>query len=139
MNTIASNMANAQTVAGSEQDAYKARYPVFVSRALKDNLALRQSAETNDFGHILMSSIAGSGESATGVGVSEIVESNAPVERRYQPSHPYADDDGYVYGSNVNTVEEMADMISASRAFQMNVEIANTAKSMMQRLLTLGQ
>ena len=82
------------------------------------------------------------GESAVvggGVLVSEIVESGAPVEKRYMPDNPIADEQGYVYASNVNVVEEMADMISASRSFQMNVEIANTAKSMMQRLLTLGQ
>jgi len=144
MNTIASNMANAQTVARSEQEAYKARYPVFVARAMKDSMSVKGTAQTNDFGHILMSSIQSGSEgvksmSEQGVSVTEIVESKAPVERRYQPAHPFADEEGYVYGSNVNTVEEMADMISASRAFQMNVEIANTAKSMMQRLLTLGQ
>lgn len=139
MNTIASNIANAQTVARSEQDAYKARYPVFVAREMKDNLSIKRSTQLNDFGHFLTGSMEGVSESARGVEVTHVIESRAPVERRYQPTHPYADEDGYVYGSNVNTVEEMADMISASRAFQMNVEIANTAKSMMQRLLTLGQ
>ena len=129
LNTIASNVANAETVSGSEETAYKARFPVFMARAAKSHLL----SGSNSF------SQATRAENSMGVMVSEIVESDAPVERRYQPDHPLADEQGYVFVSNVNTVEEMADMISASRSFQMNVEMANTAKSMMQRLITLGQ
>jgi len=68
-----------------------------------------------------------------------IVESQAPLERRYEPGHPLADGEGYVYYPNVNVVEEMADMISASRSFQTNAEMMNTAKQMMLKVLTLGQ
>jgi len=68
-----------------------------------------------------------------------IVESDAPLQPRYEPNHPLANDQGYVYYPNVNVVEEMANMISASRSFQMNVDVMNSAKQMMQRVLTLGQ
>lgn len=128
LNTIASNIANAGTVAGSEQEAYKARHPVFIARSA----GVKSGNKNNLFGE-------GSAADDFGVMVSEIIESNAPAEQRYQPNHPMANEEGYVFVSNVNPVEEMADMISASRSFQMNVEMANTAKSMMQRLLTLGQ
>ena len=124
MNTVASNIANSETVAGCEEDAYRARHPVFVA----------QNAMENPFGN---EGKTGSG-SAFGVLVSEIMQSEAPVEQRYRPDHPLANEQGYVFMSNVNPVEEMADMISASRSFQMNAEMANTAKSMMQRLLSLG-
>jgi flagellar basal-body rod protein FlgC len=74
-----------------------------------------------------------------GVQVLGIVESDAPLQRRYEPTHPKADKEGYVYYPNVNVVEEMTNMISASRSFQMNVEVMNSAKQMVQRVLTLGQ
>ncbi len=74
-----------------------------------------------------------------GVRVEGIVESDAELQMRYEPHHPAANEDGYVYYPNVNVVEEMADMMSSSRSFQMNVDVMNTAKSMMQRILTLGQ
>ena len=68
-----------------------------------------------------------------------IVESDATLEPRYEPDHPMANEDGYVYYPNVNVVEEMANMMSASRSYQTNVEVMNTAKTMLQRVLTLGQ
>lgn len=74
-----------------------------------------------------------------GVQVLGIVESNAPLEMRYEPGHPLANDEGYVYYPNVNVVEQMTDMIAASRAFQVNVELLQSAKTMAQRLLSLGQ
>jgi len=74
-----------------------------------------------------------------GVEVKGIVESDAPLPRRYEPFHPEADEDGYVTYPNVNIVEEMANMISASRSFQTNVDILESAKGMMQRILTLGK
>jgi flagellar basal-body rod protein FlgC len=80
-----------------------------------------------------------SGASGMGVRVAGIVESDAPLEPRYEPNSPMANEEGYVFYPNVNPVEEMADMMSASRSFQTNVEIMNSAKSMMQRMLTLGQ
>jgi len=129
LNTVASNIANAETLAPSAEAAYKARFPVFMARAAKSQTLLNGKE----------AGLKLNTDSTMGVMVSEIVESNAPAEQRYMPDHPLANEDGYVFASNVNTVEEMADMISASRSFQMNVEMANTAKSMMQRLLTLGQ
>lgn len=129
LNTIASNIANAETVAGSEQAAYRARHPVFVAQppgGLEETPGIDFGSEKTD-------------RASFGVMVSEIMQSQRAVQRRHQPGHPLADAQGYVYVSNVNPVEEMADMIAASRSFQLNAEMANTAKSMMQRLLTLGQ
>jgi flagellar basal-body rod protein FlgC len=78
-------------------------------------------------------------QAGSGVQVLGIVEDQSSLVPRYEPNHPAADEGGYVYYPNVNVVEEMADMISASRAFQTNVEMMNTAKQMLQRVLTLGQ
>ena len=78
------------------------------------------------------------GESV-GVKVDGVVESQAPLQMRYEPHHPQANEEGYVYYPNVNIVEEMTNMISASRSFQLNVEVMNSAKQMVQRVLTLGQ
>jgi flagellar basal-body rod protein FlgC len=78
-------------------------------------------------------------QAGQGVNVAGIVESDSPLRQEYSPDHPMADENGYVYYPNVNVVEVMADMISASRSFQINAEIMNTAKQMMQRALTLGQ
>lgn len=116
MNTTASNMANANSVHGSEQEAYRSRHPHF--QAVMDRFDNPESA---------------------GVRVDNIVRSDAPVEQRYQPDHPEADEDGYVYGSNVNPIEEMANMMSASRTYQNNVEVLNTTRDLMQRTLQMGQ
>lgn len=126
LNTTASNIANAETVSSSVEETYKARKPVFA--AIQDELL---NGKRPPF--------AADDQSGKGVAVRGIVESDAPLERRYEPDHPMADENGYVFYPNVNVVEEMADMISASRSFQMNVEVMNNAKTMMQRLLTLGQ
>ncbi|MBT8139309.1 MAG: flagellar basal body rod protein FlgC [Gammaproteobacteria bacterium] len=130
LNTIASNIANAETVAGSAQAAYRARHPVFIAQP--------PGAAGNTPG-IEFRGQQDSPGASFGVMVAEIMQSDRAPQRRHQPGHPLADEQGYVYASNVNPVEEMADMIAASRSFQLNAEMANTAKSMMQRLLTLGQ
>ena len=78
-------------------------------------------------------------QQGAGVEVLGVVESEAPLDKRYEPGHPLADKDGYVMYPNVNVVEEMTDMISASRSFQINVEMLQSAKTMAQRLLALGQ
>lgn len=124
LNTTASNMANAQSVSSSDGDTYRARKPVFEL----------QPAEMPVAGDAPVTV-----QSGQGVRIAGIVESDAPLRQEYNPSHPMADESGYVYYPNVNVVEEMADMISASRSFQINAEIMNTAKQMMQRALTLGQ
>ena len=114
LNVVASNMANADAVAGPDGQGYKARQVVF---------------ETVPMGS----------DAASGVKVSAIKESNDPFKRVYNPSHPSADGDGYVTQSNVNPVEEMVNMISASRSYQNNVEVMNTAKTLLLNTLQLGQ
>ena len=127
LNTIASNIANAETVSSSVDETYRARHPVFATM-------LNQAQNGGS-----ASLFDEQGEAGTGVPVLGIVEDQSNLEARYEPNHPAADKDGYVYYPNVNVVEEMADMISASRAFQTNADIMNTAKQMMQKVLTLGQ
>ncbi|UVE16395.1 flagellar basal body rod protein FlgC [Pseudomonas sp. LS44] len=129
LNTISSNIANAESVSSSVDQTYRARHPVFAT--------------------MFQSSLSGSGDrgslfadqdqSGAGVQVLGVIEDQSTLTPRYEPKHPAADDNGYVYYPNVNVVEEMADMISASRAFQTNTEMMNTAKQMMQKVLTLGQ
>jgi flagellar basal-body rod protein FlgC len=113
LNTVASNLANADTVAGPDGSAYKARQVVFQTQA------------------------QGSG-GAAGVRVSNVVEDQTPGRRVHDPKHPAADGDGYVTYSNVNPVEEMVNMISASRSYQNNIEVMNTAKSLLMKTLQLG-
>lgn len=119
LNTVASNLANANSVSGDANTVYKARHPVF--EAVRASLG----AQPQD------------GNAA--VRVRGIVENNAPPTARYEPGNPLANADGYVYAPNVNVVEEMVDMISASRAYQNNVEIMNTSKELMLATLRLGQ
>jgi flagellar basal-body rod protein FlgC len=124
LNTTASNMANAESISSSEVDTYRARKPVF---ALKE-------AQVEHLPDHLQTLVPGQG-----VDVKEIIESDKPLRMAYEPNHPMADENGYIWYPNVNVVEEMADMISASRSFQINADIMNTAKQMLQRTLTLGQ
>ena len=114
LNVVASNLANVDAVAGPDGKAYKARQAVF---------------QTVPMGT----------DSAAGVRVSTIQESNTPGKRIHDPSHPLADAEGYVSHSNVNAVEEMVNMISASRSYQNNVEVMNTAKSLLLKTLQMGQ
>ena len=128
LNTTASNIANAETASSSTEETYRARKPVFA--------AIQQSMMNPGQGGMGFSA---SDDASAGVRVEGIVESQAELQMRYEPQHPAANEDGYVFYPNVNVVEEMADMMSSSRSFQMNVDVMNTAKSMMQRILTLGQ
>ncbi len=118
LNVVASNLANADTVAGPDGQAYKARQVVFQTALM---------------------GAAGSPDSAAGVTVSTITEDQSPGRRVHDPKHPSADAEGYVTFSNVNAVEEMVNMISASRSYQNNVEVMNTAKSLLQKTLQMGQ
>lgn len=132
LNTTASNIANAETVSSSVDETYKARKPVFA--------AIHQGYMQQDgLGGATDSSLFPERLESKGVEVKAIVESEAELQMRYQPGHPMANKEGYVLYPNVNIVEEMADMLSASRGFQTNVEVMNTAKTMLQRVLTLGQ
>lgn len=117
LNTIASNMANAHTVAGSAEDTYVARYPVF--QAVLDD-------------------VDGSG-SRLGVSVVDVVEAGGEPRKEFNPNHPLADEDGFIYRPDINAATEMANMMSASRSFQNAVEAINTAKQLALRTLTLGQ
>lgn len=126
LNATASNLANADSVAGEESKVYRAREPVFAA-------ALRQ------FGGMGLDGAADLDGSAVGVRVLGIVESQAPVTRRYEPGNPLANAEGYVYASNVNTVEALADMISASRTFQSNVEVINTSRDLLLKTITMGR
>lgn len=129
LNTVASNIANADSVASSVDQTYRARKPVFEQMLTQEMRERGWNAQ------------GGVMENASGMGVrvTGIIESDAPLQPRYEPDSPMANEEGYVFYPNVNPVEEMADMMSASRSFQTNVEIMNSAKSMMQRMLTLGQ
>ena len=127
LNATASNLANAQSVSSSVEETYRARHPVFASQ-MQSAFGL-----TSDRGALADNGIA------TPVQVLGVVESQAPHRLQYQPDHPYADDAGYVSYPNVNVVEEMANMMSASRSFQLNVEVMNTVRSLAERVLQLGQ
>lgn len=130
LNTTASNMANAQSVSSSVDQTYRARKAVFAP--------MMENYKQAELGNPV-TSFNPRDSAGEGVLVRGIVESDAPLQRRFEPDHPMANDEGYVFYPNVNVVEEMADMLSASRSFQTNVEVMNTAKTMMQRVLTLGQ
>lgn len=114
MNVTASNLANADSVAGPGGEAYRARQVVFETRA-----------------H--------SAQGIGGVGVREVVDDPSPMRLEYRPEHPLADEQGYVSMPNVDPVAEMVNMISASRSYQANVEVMNTNKQLMLKTLTLGE
>ena len=130
LNTVASNIANAETVSSSIDQTYRARHPVFAT------MFQGGQAGQSGSGDSLFQNQDAAGQ---GVQVLGVVEDQSNLEARYEPNHPAADAKGYVNYPNVNVVEEMADMISASRSFQTNAEMMNTAKTMMQKVLTLGQ
>jgi flagellar basal-body rod protein FlgC len=119
LNTTTSNLANAESVNGDATKVYRARHPVF--QAMMD-----QEAGFDDQ------------DASVGVRVLGVVESNAAPLRTYQPGHPLADKDGYVFTSNVNTIEEMANMISANRSFATNVEAVNTARDLLLKVISMG-
>src|SRR3954465_6675976 len=121
LNTTASNLANAESVSGDPAKVYKPRHPIF--EAVRAQLA-GGAAQSKD-------------EAA--VRVRGIYESQAPALQRYEPGNPLADTNGYVYAPSVNVVEEMVNMISASRSYQNNVEVMNTSKDLLLATLRLGQ
>lgn len=114
LNVSASNMANADSAVGPDGNPYRARQVVFEVKAAP-------------------------GQAIGGVNVSDVVESNAPDRLVYEPGNPLADDKGYVRMPNVDVVSEMVNTISASRSYQANVEVMNSAKTLMLKTLTLGQ
>ncbi len=117
LNTVASNLANAETVSSTAEGTYRARQPQFET-IFSDSMQNKESM---------------------GVRVRKVLESNATPLKQYQPEHPMANDEGYIYLPSVNAIEEMANMISASRSYQSNVEVMNTSKQLLMRTLSLGQ
>ncbi|MFA6052205.1 MAG: flagellar basal body rod protein FlgC [Methylobacter sp.] len=118
LNLVASNISNANSISSSEGGVYKSRQPVFAAE---------------------LSNVMDKQDAGSKVSVLGVIESKAPTIMEYAPNHPMADKAGYIYKSNVNTVEEMANMMSASRSYQNNVEVLNTAKQMMLQTLRMGQ
>lgn len=114
LNVVASNLANADAVAGPDGQAYKARQVQFEAVPLD-------------------------GGQVAGVRVAAVLENEAPARRAHEPGHPLADAEGYVTHSNVNVVDEMVNMISASRSYQNNVEVMNTARQLLGKTLQMGQ
>ena len=121
LNTISSNLANANAVSSSEEEAYRAQSPVFES-VYQDAAAdvLEDSA-------------------VAGVRVAGIVTSELPARREYAPTHPQADGEGFIWRPQINSVEEMTNMMEASRSYQDSIEAMNTAKQLILRTLTLGR
>ncbi|MCL1076606.1 flagellar basal body rod protein FlgC [Parashewanella spongiae] len=122
LNTTASNVANADAVSSSINETYRARHPVFAAE-------MANATAAQSLGQ----------QSSMKVAVKGIVESDAPLIKEYSPDHPMSDADGFIYKPNVNVMEEMADMISASRTYQMNTQVADAAKSMLQQTLRMGK
>ena len=116
LNVVASNLANADSVTSTNGQPYRAKQVVF-------------SAEP----------LGGNAPESTGVRVTSVIEDSAPLKRIYDPKHPLADAQGYLSLPNVNVVEEMTNMISASRSYQTNIDMMNTAKTLLLKTLTLGQ
>ena len=112
LNTTASNLANVNTVAGSADEAYRSRHPVFAA-VLQDEIG--------------------------GVQTRGVVESSREPEMRYEPGHPLSNDEGYIFGSNVDSVEEMANMMSATRSYQSNVDMLSTVRQLMLQTLKMGE
>ena len=117
LNTTASNLANVDSVSSSIDETYRARHPLFATVLKNTQHGMQQG----------------------GVEVRGIVESLAPLRQEYNPNHPMANAEGYVFHSNVDPIEEMANMMSASRSYQNNVEIATTSKQLLLQTLRLGQ
>lgn len=116
LNTIASNMANVDSISSNAETTYRSKQPVF--QTILDQM---------------------SGEPRGGVRVKEIVESPAPLKMEYMPNHPMANEEGYIFRPNVNVVEEMANMMSASKSYETNVEVLNTSKQLLLRTIQLGK
>jgi flagellar basal-body rod protein FlgC len=114
LNVVSSNIANADSTSSADGKTYRAKQVVF-------------------------SAVPSADATATGVRVKQVVEDNSPLKMVHDPKHPNADENGYVAMPNVNVVEEMVNMISASRSYQTNAETMNTAKNMLLKTLTLGQ
>ncbi|MHC9086393.1 flagellar basal body rod protein FlgC [Luteimonas sp. RIT-PG2_3] len=115
LSTVASNLANADSVSGDPNAVFRAKHPVFTTEQVGMNPAL------------------------VGVRATEVVDSSAAPVKRYEPGHPLADANGYVYAPDIDPVAQMVDLISASRSYQANVEVFNSAKEMAMATLNMGR
>lgn len=116
LNTIASNMANVDSISSNSDETYRSKQPVFKTILNEET-----------------------GRPAGGVMIDDIVESEAPAIMEYNPNHPMADEDGYIYRPNVNVVEEMANMMDASRTYETNIEVMNTTKQILLKTIQMGK
>lgn len=121
LNVTASNLANADAVSSTAAGAYRARHPVFQTALMGANASALEDS------------------TAAGVRVLDVVQSDTTPVRRHDPGNPLADAEGYVWGSNVNPVEEMANMISASRSYQSSVEVMTTSRDLLLKTLAMGR
>ncbi|MED5505065.1 MAG: flagellar basal body rod protein FlgC [Pseudomonadota bacterium] len=122
LNTVASNLANADAVSANPDDAYKALKPVFATVYQKTQMATENGVYPN-----------------AEVRIVDVVQNASQAEKRFEPNNPLANDEGYVYYPDIDVVSEMADMMSATRSFETNVEVLTNVKSIQQGLLRLGQ
>lgn len=120
LNTVASNLANAESIASTPEGAYRSKQPVFAATI---------QGQLNDI----------NSSASTGLRTLGIVESQAENVAQYQPGNPLANEDGYIYLSNVNVIEEMTNMMSASSSYQSNIEVLNTSKELLLQTLRLGR
>lgn len=127
MNVTASNLANAGSVSGDANNVYRAKQPIF------------SSFSESMMGQTMPGHAGSTANAAQGVRLDGIVESNAPLSKLYMPDHPEADQDGNVFTTNVNAVEEMVNMMSASRSYKNNVEMINTTKDLLMQTLSMGR
>lgn len=136
LNTVASNLANADVVSTTEQEAYRSRQPVFATVMAGISADPMSSPVAGQF-----SAMQADPSSPAGVGVrvADIIESTAAARKMYEPDHPLANDEGYVFRSNVNSIEEMTNMMAASRSYQNTVEVFNTSKQLLLKTLNIGK
>ncbi|MDX1669508.1 MAG: flagellar basal body rod protein FlgC [Limnobacter sp.] len=118
LSTVASNMANAGTVANNAEDTYKAKRVVFEA--------------------VLEKGIGSKAKAATEVSATEVLNDKTPAKKLYNPQHPMADEEGYIYQPDINPAAEMVDMLAASRSYQTNAEILTTTKNLMVKTLNIG-
>jgi flagellar basal-body rod protein FlgC len=131
LNVVASNLANADSAASSNGQAYKAKQVVFSTQSVGGQAVAGASMDSANGAH--------GAYGTAGVRVSAVIEDQSPMRKVFEPSHPMADKEGFVTMPNVHVVEEMVNMISASRSYQNNVEMMNTAKTLLLKTLTIGQ
>jgi flagellar basal-body rod protein FlgC len=126
-------------VAGSAMSAQSQRLNVVASNIANADSSTSATGQTYRAKQVIFSAVPSASAESTGVKVQQVIEDQSPLKQVYDPKNPKADENGYITMPNVNMVEEMVNMISASRSYQTNVETMNTAKNMLLKTLTIGQ